>query len=117
MIFVDYPGHFIAGLLLAVFAALVLLAFRLGEQQNAKLRSYRMPLILLQYASILILLLILWNPSRAKVSETVSSNSILAIFDTSQSMSVVEDAQSTRLDKAIDLFEEKFSPSITDEVD
>ncbi len=110
MIFVDYPGHFIAGLLLAVFAAMVFFVFRLGELQNAKLRSYRMPLILLQYASILILLLILWNPSRAKVSETLSSNSVLAIFDTSQSMSVVEDGQSTRLDKALNLFEEKFSP-------
>jgi hypothetical protein len=110
MIFVDYPGHFIAGLLLAVFAALVLLAFRLGGQQNAKLRPYRRPLILLQYASIVILLVILWNPSRAKVSETLSSNSVLAIFDTSQSMSVVEDAQSTRLDKALSLFEEKFRP-------
>ena len=91
MIFVDYPGHLVAGLLLAVFAVLVLLAFRLGEQQSAKLRPYRMPLILLQYASILILLLILWNPSQAKVSETLSVNSVLAIFDTSQSMSVVED--------------------------
>jgi len=110
MIFVDYPGHFIAGLLLAVFGALVFLAFRLGEQQSAKLRPYRMPLILLQYASILILLLILWNPSRAKVSETLSSNSILAIFDTSQSMSVIEETQSTRLDKALSLFEEKFRP-------
>ncbi len=110
MIFVDYPGHLVAGLLLAVFAVLVFLAFRLGELQNAKLRPYRMPLILLQYASIIVLLLILWNPSHAKVGETVSSNSILAIFDTSQSMSVVEDAQSTRLDKALSLFEEKFRP-------
>ena len=108
MIFVDYPGHLIAALLLAVLAVLVFFAFRLGELQNAKLRSYRIPLILLQYASILILLLILWNPSRAKVSETLSSNSVLAIFDTSESMSVVEDAQSTRLDKALDVFEEKF---------
>jgi len=110
MILVDYPGHFIAGLLLAVFAVLVSFAFRLGGQQDTKLQPYRMPLILLHYASILILLLILWNPSRAKVSKTLSSNSVLAIFDTSQSMSVVEDAQSTRLDKALSLFEERFRP-------
>lgn len=110
MIFVDYPGHLIAGLLLAVFAVLVFFAFRLGELQNAKLRRHRLSLILLQYASILILLLILWNPSRFKVSETLSSNSVLAIFDTSESMSIIEDGQSTRLDKAINLFEEKFRP-------
>lgn len=110
MIFVDYPGHFIAGLLLAVFAALVFFAFRLGELQNAKLRSHRLSLILLQYASIVILLLILWNPSRATVSETLSTNTVLAIFDTSESMSVIEDGQSTRLDKALDSFEEKFRP-------
>ncbi|MEA3224525.1 MAG: hypothetical protein U9Q07_01140, partial [Planctomycetota bacterium] len=71
-------------------------------------RRYRLPLVLLQYASILILLLILWNPSRAKVSETLSRNSVLAIFDTSESMSVVEDGQSTRLDKSLNVFEEKF---------
>ena len=106
MIFVDYPGHLVAGLLVAVFAVLVFLAFRIGELQNTKLHRYRLPLILLQYASILILLVILWNPSRARVSEMLSSNSVLAIFDTSESMSVVEDGQSTRLDKALDTFDE-----------
>ena len=106
MIFVDYPGHLVAGLLVAVFAVLVFLAFRIGELQNTKLHRYRLPLILLQYASILILLVILWNPSRARVIETLSSNSVLAIFDTSESMSVVENGQSTRLDKALDTFDE-----------
>ncbi|UCF14463.1 MAG: hypothetical protein JSW59_13700, partial [Phycisphaerales bacterium] len=109
MIFVDYPGHFVAGLLVAVLFALTFLAFRMGEMQNAKLRRYRLPLILLQYGSILILLLILWNPSRAKVvSKTLSNNSVLAIFDTSESMSVVEDGQLTRLDKALNVFKEEF---------
>ncbi len=110
MIFVDYPGHLIAGLLLAVFAALVFFVFRLGELQNAKLRSHKLSLILLQYASIVILLLILWNPSRARIGEMQSTNSVLAIFDTSESMSVVEDGQSTRLDKALGSFEENFRP-------
>ncbi len=114
MIFVDYPGHLAAALLLGAFAGLVFLAFRLGELQNEKLRRYRMPLLLLQYASILILLLILWNPSQTRMSETLSSNSVLTIFDTSESMSVVEDGQSTRLDKALDIFEEKFRPTDDD---
>jgi hypothetical protein len=35
---------------------------------------------------------------------------VLALFDTSESMSVVEDGRSTRLDKALNVFEEKFRP-------
>jgi len=110
MIFVNYPGHLIAGLLLMMFAVLITFAFRSGELRKAKLKPYRLPLVLLQYVSIVILLLILWNPSRPKVSETVSRNSVLALFDTSESMSVVEDKQITRLDKALNIFEEKIHP-------
>ena len=86
MILVDYPGNLVAAPLLAALAGLVVFAFRLGELQNEKLSRYRMPLIATQYFSILILLLILWNPSRARVSETLSHNSVLAVFDTSESM-------------------------------
>jgi len=110
MIFVNYPGHLIAGLLLIIFAVLITFAFRSGELRKAKLKPYRLPLVLLQYVSIVILLLILWNPSRPKVSETVSRNSVLALFDTSESMSVIEDKQITRLDKALNIFEEKIHP-------
>ncbi len=110
MIFVNYPGHLIACLLLIIFGVLVIFAFRSGELQKAKLKPYRLPLILLQYISILILLLILWDPSRPKISEVVTKNSVLALFDTSESMSIVEDGQITRLDKAINIFEEKFHP-------
>ena len=53
--------------------------------------------MVLQYAVIVILLLILWNPSRPKVSQALSRNSVLAFFDTSESMSVVEDG---RVDRA-----------------
>lgn len=114
MIFVDYPGHLVAALLVVAFAVLVFLAFRTGELRGEKLRRHRPTLILLQYTSILILLLILWNPSQTKVSNTPSSNTILAIFDTSESMSVAEDEQSTRLDKALDVFEERFRPQRKD---
>ncbi len=110
MIFLNYPGHLIAGLLFIIFAVLVTLAFHSGELRKAKLKHYRLPLILLQYISIVILLLILWNPSRPKISEAVSKNSVLALFDTSESMSIVEDGQITRLDKALNIFEEKFHP-------
>jgi hypothetical protein len=110
MIFADYPGHLIAGLLLIVLAVLIFFAFRCGQLQKAARRSYKWPLMVLQYVAIVILLLILWNPSRSQVSETLSRNSVLAFFDTSESMSVIEDGRINRLDKALDIFKEKFSP-------
>jgi len=117
MIFADYPGHIIAALLLIVSAVLIFFAFRCGELQKAARRSYKWPLMVLQYAAIVILLLILWNPSRSKMSETLSRNSVLAFFDTSQSMSVVEDGRVNRLDKALDIFQEKFYPLDADSPD
>jgi hypothetical protein len=110
MILADYPGNLIAGLLLIVPAVLVFFAYRGGELQKATRRSYRWPLMMLQYAAIIILLLILWNPSRSKESKTLTRNSVLTFFDTSRSMSVVEDGRLSRLDKALDIFQEKFSP-------
>jgi len=114
MILVDYPGHFIAGMLLTVFAVLVFFAFRCGELQKANRRLYKWPLIVLQYLAIVILLLILWNPSKAKVSEDLSINTVLAFFDTSKSMSVVEEERVSRLDRALDIFQKKFRPLDTD---
>jgi hypothetical protein len=114
MIFVDYPGHIIAVMLLAVFAVLVFFAFRCGELQKATRRSYKWPLIVLQYLAIVILLLILWNPSRFKVREELSRNSVLAFFDTSESMSVVEGGQANRLDRALEILQKKFRPNDAD---
>ena len=108
MIFVNYPGHFIACLLVMALGVLVFIAFRSGELRKVKLKRYRLPLALLQYISILILLLILWDPSRPKVNEVVTKNSVLVLFDTSESMSIVEDDKVTRLDKAIEVFNKKF---------
>ena len=110
MILADYPGHLIAGLLLIVPAVLVFFAFRCSELLKPARRLYRWPLMILQYVAIVILLLILWNPSRSKESKTLSKNSVLVFFDTSRSMSVVEDGRLSRLDKALDIFQEKFSP-------
>ena len=111
MIFVNYPGHLVAALLLIGFAGLTALVFRSSELQKVKLKLYRPLIVLLQYGAIVILLLILWNPSCPKVTETVSRNSVLALFDTSESMSVAEDGRTSRLDKALKIFEQKFRPS------
>ncbi|MHC4203827.1 MAG: hypothetical protein ACYSTT_04200 [Planctomycetota bacterium] len=110
MILVDYPGHIIAGMLLAVIAVLVFFAYRCSELHKATRRSYRWPLIVLHYFAILILLLILWNPSKSNESEELSRNSVLVFFDTSESMSVVEEGRVNRLDKALDIFQKKFRP-------
>ncbi len=110
MILVDYPGHIIAGMLLAVFAVLVFCAFRCGELQKPSRKSYKWPLIVLQYLVVVILLLILWNPSRSRVSEELSRNSVLVFFDTSESMSVAEEGRVNRLDRALDIFQKKFRP-------
>jgi len=110
MIFADYPGHLIAGLLLIIPAVLIFFAFQCAELQKVARLPHKWPLMVLQYIAVVILLLILWNPSRSKMSETLSRNSVLVFFDTSQSMSIVEDGRVDRLDKALDIFQEKFRP-------
>lgn len=110
MIFANYPGHLIAALLLVISAGLTLFTFHTGKLRKAKLQPYRLPLMLLQFIVIAIMLFILWDPSRSEESETLAKNSVLALFDTSESMSVVEDGQTNRLDKALNLFDKKFRP-------
>ncbi|MHC4362447.1 MAG: hypothetical protein ACYSTZ_06435, partial [Planctomycetota bacterium] len=53
---------------------------------------------------------ILWNPSRPEMDQTTSRNSVLALFDTSESMSVIEEGSTTRLDRALEVFKSKFAP-------
>ena len=108
MVFVDYFGHFVSGLLLVVFAAVMVAAYLSHEARKAKF--WRPLLWLFQYSAIVILLLILWNPSRPQMGESSARNSVLVLFDTSESMSVVEDESGTRLDKALSVFEERFQP-------
>ncbi|MBN2313507.1 MAG: hypothetical protein JXM79_06230 [Sedimentisphaerales bacterium] len=110
MIFANYPGHLIAALLLVISAGVTLFTCHTGELRKAKLQAYRLPLTLLQFIVIAIMLFILWDPSRSEESETSAKNSVLVIFDTSESMSVVEKDQTNRLDKALDLFDKKFRP-------
>jgi hypothetical protein len=109
MIFVDYPGHFVAALLLIAVGGMMVWAFWSKELKRVGL--WRELLVLLKYAAIVILLLILWNPSRPEVSHSTARNSVLVFFDTSQSMSIVDSGPETRLAKALDIFVDKFRPS------
>jgi hypothetical protein len=111
MIFADYPGHFITAALVGIFAGLVVLAYRCCEIQKENIRPYRFLLMGLRYTSIIILLVILFNPSRSVKVDEVARNSVFAFFDTSRSMSVIEEAQTSRLDKAAAVFNESFRPS------
>jgi len=106
MIFVDYPGHFFAIALLAVLTALIALAFRTDKLK--KLKRWARLLMLLQYVAVLILLLIMWNPSSQRTVENMSTNSVLVFFDTSRSMSIAETGTRNRLRKALELFDKKF---------
>lgn len=108
MIFTDYPGHLVVVALILIFAAAVFAIFRMGELAAPERRRYRRLLMVLQYAVILSLLLILWNPSAWQTKEVFGRNTVLAVFDTSESMSVMEDGRLTRLDKALVTFAEHF---------
>ncbi|MBN2588734.1 MAG: hypothetical protein JXA96_02640 [Sedimentisphaerales bacterium] len=107
MIFADYPGHLVAIAVLAIAAGIIFWAFRCSELQKGKYRFLRVFLIAIKFLTILILILILWNPSRSELVETISKNNVLVFFDTSESMSVAEKAGTTRLDNAMNIFEEK----------
>jgi len=110
MIFANYPGHLIAALLLVISAGLTLVIYHSGELRKAQLQAYRLPLMLLQFIPVAVMLFILWDPSRSEENETLAKNAVLALFDTSESMSVTEEGQTNRLDKALDLFDKKFRP-------
>lgn len=111
MIFIDYPGHLVAVLLLTILGVLIALAFRSWKLQNVKFQTYRLVLALLQYITVVILLLILWNPSYLGQKEILARNSVLVLFDTSESMSIIENRDMTRLDKSLEVFGKRFQPS------
>lgn len=106
MIFTDYPGHLVAlGLTLGT-AAVILVAFRRGPLEAPQRARYRGMLTALYYAAVLLVLAILWNPSAWQEKETFGRNTVLAVFDTSRSMSVADDGRTSRLDASMKRFAE-----------
>jgi hypothetical protein len=106
MIFADYPGHLVALGLLVAAAAVVLVAFGAGPLRTPQRSRYRWFLAVLHYAAILLVLVILWNPSAWQKKETFGKNTVLAVFDTSESMSVADDGRESRLDRSLSRFAE-----------
>jgi len=106
MIFADYPGHLIAAALFAAAGILLFLAYRTEIVRKAG--AWRWALTVLQYLCVAIILLIIWDPSVPTEAESRSRNTVLAIFDTSESMSSTDQEASSRLDKALEIFEKSF---------
>jgi hypothetical protein len=106
MIFADYPGHFVAlGLVLAT-TAVILIAFRADPLRTPQRSRFRWLLMVLHYAAILLVLAILWNPSAWQKKETFGRNAVMAVFDTSESMSTADDGRESRLDRSLSRFAE-----------
>ena len=109
MIFINYPGHLIAFVLIAIFAGGIFLAFHSPDLRKAKNNPLRYFLMTVRLVVIILLLLILWDPSGYDKKKPFADNNILVMFDTSRSMSTLDDSQSTRLDKAIEVFKRVFN--------
>ncbi len=105
---VDYPGHIWAIAMIVIAAILLLLAYR--SKITKTINIWRWLLGLLQLAVIIILLIIIWNPSRPEYDNKTAKNTVLVFFDTSQSMSVPVDQMQDRLEQAISVFEHNFAP-------
>ncbi len=108
MTLVDYPGHFVAMTIALLLAAVTFLGFHCPEPRTPGRKPYRWLLMLLQYATIVVLLLIVWNPSRWHSAKVYQQNAVLAVFDTSRSMSIADDKEPSRLDKALQRFAQRF---------
>ncbi|MBN2128195.1 MAG: hypothetical protein JW741_01820 [Sedimentisphaerales bacterium] len=104
MTFTDYPGHFVAATLVLLFAVLTFVSHNAAEMRRPERKLHRRLLMATQWAVILVLLLIAWNPSTWQESKVFAQNAVLTLFDTSESMSVADDRRQTRLDKALDRF-------------
>lgn len=111
MTFVQYPGHGIALALLVLTIGACALAFYAKAWR--RLPWYRWVLPCLQIVPALMILAILWDPSRPETRTKEIPNTILAIFDTSASMAVADAEAVPRLSRAADVFSHAFPPGST----
>jgi hypothetical protein len=107
MMLAAYPGHLIALALLALGVVLLALAYRSAAAR--KTRWLRWLLGALQYAAAALVLVIIWDPSRLRMAQGEARNTVLVFFDTSQSMSVGDTTEASKLDQAVELFEQHFA--------
>lgn len=111
MILKDYPGHVIAGISILICLTAILWAFR--AQNLKRFKWMRWALAALTLLPMLVLLWILWNPSKFQMTEQTRPCTVQVFFDTSQSMSIQDCYNKTRLDYAVDLFNKKLAVNAT----
>lgn len=112
MILIDYPGHLVAAGLVLLAAILIVIAYR--TEKAVGLKWFRWPLAVLELGAIVILLIIIWNPSKGVITHSRSKNTVLVVFDTSESMSIIDAGENNRLDEAIRIFRRYFKPGHPD---
>jgi len=108
MIFSDYPGHVLGLASLAAVALLLFAAYRAPGLRN--LAALRWALGTVHAGAALALVLMIWNPSRALFAPEETRNGVLAVFDTSESMSVEDTGNGTRLDASVEAFRSHCRP-------
>jgi hypothetical protein len=110
MTLTSYPGHLVVATAVAALALLTFAAFYSVEARAPQRGRYRWLLMLLQYAAIVVLLVITWDPSTLQTHKVFRRNAVVALFDTSESMSVADERKLARLDKAVEKFAAAFHP-------
>ena len=106
MSFVNFPGYIQALVLVAVSVTLMGVAFARVRRTQARQQRW-LPLAAECHGlCTLLVLVILWNPSCRQTNTSMVRNRVLAVFDTSQSMSVTDSSPATRLDRALQVFAE-----------
>ncbi len=108
MIFANYPGHLAAFALVLASAGALFAAFRAEQLQTPQRGKYRWFLLAMHCAAVLLLLAILWDPSAWRKKDIFGRNTVLAIFDTSESMSISDEGRTARLDKSLAKFADCF---------
>ncbi len=108
MILANYPGHLATAAMLLALTGVVAFAYRTRNLRRAKI--WRWIFAAVRVAVILAILVILWNPSNSRYTETTQRNTVMAVFDTSESMSVPDGNGETRLDEALKAFQTRFRP-------
>ena len=107
MILIDYPGHIIACVSIIICILLVGWSFSSSNLKKIKLRKYLISSLTI--LSMVLLLIIMWNPSKMTTIPQTRSSTVQVFFDTSESMSIEDMDNLTRLDYAIELFNNKFN--------
>lgn len=109
MTLAQYPGHLIAFATVAAVTAILVLAYRAPQWRRLGRLKWVLPV--LQCVPIAMVVILLWDPARTLTDGHDVANTVLVLFDTSESMSLTDTGGPSRLDDAIAGFERAFQPA------